>query len=186
MLHKMILLLPPSPLPPKDSWLLGFKSQETVLLNLSFTASREAVFDNLEMLLLAEPSEDRLDDCPWVWGRYLGTFYSEKPQLMHGLLPAVCQRAGETTLKKNEISLPNIFILWWVFCTTEYCISLNMGSAFLYLRWISVDFYNLFSCFWIYLSKTSLILICVCVYSWSLKILDHNVQIFRSKWVGFS
>jgi len=43
---------------------VGFKTREIILLNLSFTASYEAVFADLEMLLLAEPSEDRLDDCP--------------------------------------------------------------------------------------------------------------------------
>lgn len=45
---------------------LGFKSQKIVLLSLPFTPPCEAVFANLEMLLLAQLSEDRFDDRPLI------------------------------------------------------------------------------------------------------------------------
>lgn len=76
-----------------------YKSKTSVLLSLSFTAPHEAVFANLEMLRNTEPSEGGLNDCRCMWERYLGPFCSEKPQLVHGLLPTVCQRVRETTLK---------------------------------------------------------------------------------------
>lgn len=76
---------------------LGFKSQEMVLLNLTFTAACKAAFANLEMLPLAKVSEDGFDDWPLIWGGHLGPFYGEKPQPMDAFLPAVCQRAGKTT-----------------------------------------------------------------------------------------
>lgn len=78
--------------------------------------------------------------------------------------PLLAKSWGDS-LEKNEINITIIFKQWCGTYTTEYCIGINMGSAFIYLRWISVDFYILFSYSWIYLSKTSLLIqVYVCVH----------------------